>query len=498
MTRSPAEVLQSIGRPKVVVAGDVMVDRYLTGVVERISPEAPVQVLRVDQDEARLGGAASVAHDLVVLGADTTLVGVLGSDAAAGQIRTMAAEAGIAFRPVVDPGRATTVKTRHLARRHAMSQQMLRVDRETTAPLSPDVETALAAELEAALSGADALLLSDYAKGALTPAVLARAFQWGKRTGRPVVVDPKGEDYAKYRGASGVTPNRSEAGAATGSRIRTVEDAARAADELLRRLDLRFALVTLDRDGMVLRDVSGEARHIRTAPREVGDVTGAGDMVLSVLGLVLAAGGTPLEAAVLANVAAGIEVERVGVVPVARHEIEARLAERSPATGQHKVVPRRDVKGLAERLKAAGKSVVFTNGCFDLIHAGHVRYLRFAREQGDVLVVGLNSDASVRRLKGEGRPVTPEGDRTEVLAGLADVDHVVVFEEDDPALLVRDLRPDVLVKGEDWRDKGVVGRELVESYGGRVVLAPILEGRSTSGTIEKVRRADPTRPPKPR
>jgi D-beta-D-heptose 7-phosphate kinase/D-beta-D-heptose 1-phosphate adenosyltransferase len=487
VTRAPAEVLASLGRPRVVVVGDLMLDRYLTGTVERISPEAPVQVLRVDRDESRLGGAGSVAHDLAVLGARAALVGVLGPDAAGESFRRMAAEARVELHAVEEEGRPTTVKTRHLARRHAMTQQMLRVDAETTVWVDPGVERRLVAALDAALASADALLVSDYAKGCLTPGVLLHALAWGKRTGKPVVVDPKGEDFAKYLGATGITPNRAEAGAATGLRVRTVEDAIAAAERLVERLELRFALVTLDRDGMVLKDAGAEPRHVPTAPREVGDVTGAGDMVLAVLGLVLAAGGTAAEGATLANVAAGIEVERVGVVPLRRDEIEARLSERVPAGGR-KVVDRADAAALVQRLRAAGRSVVFTNGCFDLLHAGHVRYLRFAREQGDALVVGLNSDASVRRLKGPDRPVNGAADRAEVLAALADVDHVIVFEEDDPAALLADVRPDVLVKGEDWRDKGVVGRALVESYGGRVVLAPLLEGRSTSGTIERLKK----------
>jgi D-beta-D-heptose 7-phosphate kinase/D-beta-D-heptose 1-phosphate adenosyltransferase len=398
----------------------------------------------------------------------------------------MAGEAGIELHAVALDGRPTTVKTRHLARRHAMTQQMLRVDAEVVSPIDAGVERKVVAALDLALARADAVLVSDYAKGCLAPGVLLHVLAWGKRTGKPVVVDPKGEDYARYRGATGITPNRSEAGAATGLRLRTLEDAAEAARRLVEGLDLSFALVTLDRDGMFLHEASGRTRHVPTTPREVGDVTGAGDMVLAVLGLVLAAGGSPEEGATLANVAAGIEVERVGVVPLRRDEIEARLSGRAPAGGP-KVVERSQAAALAERLRAAGRRVVFTNGCFDLLHAGHVRYLRFARAQGDVLVVGLNSDASVRRLKGPERPVTGVADRAEVLAALGDVDHVVVFEEDDPGTLLEDLRPDVLVKGEDWRDKGVVGRALVESYGGRVVLAPLLEGRSTTGTIERLR-----------
>ena len=484
MSRSPAEVLAALGSPRVVVVGDLILDHYVTGTVERISPEAPVPVLAVHRHERRLGGAGSVANDLAALGVRPTLVGAIGRDEPGADLRAQAKAAGIECVAIEDVGRRTSLKTRHLAR----TQPLMRVDDEDLHPLAPDVEARVVEALSRALRDADALVVSDYQKGLLTPAVLAAGFAWGKRTGRPVVVDPKGEDFARYRGATGVKPNRAQAAAVAGFPVTTAGDAERAGRAILSAHGFAFVLVTLDKDGMVLVERDGEAHALRTAPREVFDVTGAGDMVLAVLGAALGADATPAEAARLANVAAGLEVEKVGSVPVTTEEIAARLAERAPARGS-KRVDRPKAAGLAKRLRDAGRRVVFTNGCFDVLHAGHVRYLAFAREQGDVLIVGLNADAAVRRLKGDGRPVNPVEDRAEVLSGLAAVDHVVVFHEDDPAELVREVQPDVLVKGADWEGKVVVGRDTVERRGGRVVFAPLLAGRSTTATLGKIAKA---------
>lgn len=488
--RDPAAVLASLASPRVVVVGDLILDRYIGGVVGRVSPEAPIPVLVVESDERRLGGAGSVAHALAVLRARAVLVGIVGDDDSGAEVARQAREAGIDL-VALEADRPTSLKTRHLARSHSTAQQVLRVDREVTTPVAGALEDRVLAALDEALAGADVALLSDYQKGLLTPRVVAHVVAWGRRSGRPVVVDPKGEDFARYRGATALKPNRAQAAAVVRHPVVTPDDAVRAATALVRDFDLGFALVTLDRDGMVVveRGVPG-AHAFKTTPREVFDVTGAGDMVLAVLGAALGSGATPPEAASLANVAAGLEVEKVGAVPVSREEIAARLAESSASAGapaSSKVVERPKAAALARRLREAGRRIVFTNGCFDLLHAGHVRYLAYARALGDVLVVGLNADESVRRLKGEGRPVHPAADRAEVLAALGAVDHVVVFHEDDPLALLHEVRPDVLVKGEDWKDKGVVGRDLVEGYGGQVVLAPLLPGRSTTEALRRAR-----------
>ena len=486
MTRPLPDVLASLDAPRVLVVGDIVLDRYLTGAVDRISPEAPIQVLHVEREEERLGCAGSVAHMLAVLGAQTTLLGVVGEDDGAARVEALAADAGITLRAVVEAGRRTAVKTRHLARSHSTDQQVLRVDEETLGPVAPASESALQAAAGEVLGDCDAVIVSDYGKGVMTDALLAAVLGGARERGLPVVVDPKGDDYSRYRGATCITPNRSEVRRATGVAVTDLVSADEAATALLGIADLGFALVTLDREGMLLKPADGEAVHLSTTPREVYDVTGAGDMVVSVLGIALAAGATPIEAASLANVAAGLEVEHVGVVPVTRDEIAARLALGTEGL-RAKHVPRADIAALAARHRAARRRIVFTNGCFDILHAGHVRYLAEAKSHGDVLIVGLNSDDSVRRLKGAERPLNAEPDRIEVLAALAVVDHVVVFDEDVPTSLVEQVLPDVLVKGEDYADKVVEGREIVEANGGRVVLARLHEGRSTTNLVDRIK-----------
>jgi D-beta-D-heptose 7-phosphate kinase/D-beta-D-heptose 1-phosphate adenosyltransferase len=486
VSRPLPEVLASLGEPRVLVVGDVVLDRYLTGAVERISPEAPIQVLRVEREEERLGCAGSVALMAAALGARTALVGVLGEDEAAQRVRELAAAGGIEIDAVVEPGRRTAIKTRHLARSHSTDQQVLRVDEETVGPVSRACERALCAAVEARLPQADAVLVSDYGKGAVTDGLLALLLDRARARGLPVLVDPKGEDFGRYRGATCITPNRAEARRATGIPVTDPASAERAAARLVEQADLAFALVTLDREGMLLEPREGPALHLSTSPREVFDVAGAGDMVVSVLGLALAGGASPSEAAALANVAAGLEVEHVGVVPVTRDEIAARLATSLEGLAAKRVA-RADVAAVCARHRAAKRRIVFTNGCFDILHAGHVRYLAEAKSHGDVLVVGLNADDGVRRLKGAGRPLNPVADRAEVLSALAVVDHVVVFDEDVPTALIEQVQPDVLVKGRDYADKVVEGREIVEARGGRVVLADLHEGRSTTGLVERIK-----------
>ena len=488
--RSVARILHGLGAPRVLVIGDVVLDRYVLGRVERISPEAPIQVLHVESTSERLGAAAFSAQAAAALGASVTLFGVVGDDDSAGRMRALAETAGIEAVLVAEAGRATTVKTRHIAHSHIMAQQVLRVDEETLRPLDEATESALRSALRERLSEADIVLVNDYGKGTLTAQLLQDLIGAARDADVPVIVDPhKERDFTRYRGATGITPNRPETARATGQVVTTVDEARASATQLLMDLELQFALITLDRDGMLLQ--SGESGlHIATTPREVFDVTGAGDTVLSAFGVALASGASPAEAASLANVAAGLQVEHVGVRPVTRDEIAMRLH----ATGQDPVAKRTsaaDLVALGERLRARGKRVVFTNGCFDLLHAGHVAYLTEAKAQGDVLIVGLNTDESVSRLKGPERPLNTLDDRAMILAGLAAVDYVVDFGEDTPIELITALQPDVLVKGMDWKDKGVVGRDVVEARGGKVVLVDLLAGRSTTDLVKRARRDEP-------
>jgi D-beta-D-heptose 7-phosphate kinase / D-beta-D-heptose 1-phosphate adenosyltransferase len=497
MSADLVELVTRLGRPRVLVVGDVMLDRYVWGNAERISQEAPVILLRADTREERLGGASSVATMLQALGAQTTLIGVVGRDADGLRVRQILTGLGIDAEWVVaDETRPTTVKERYIGRAQARHpQQMIRVDYENREPVGDLVECRLTTALGAKVRDADVVLVSDYDKGVCTLGLLARVIAGAKARGVKVIADPtRGGDYAKYRGCSSMTPNRLEAGLATGRAIATNEQALAAAAELRDRFDLEAGIVTLDKDGMALAHRDGRSVVFPTRPRQVYDITGAGDMVMATLGLALAAGADYDLAIRLANVAGGLEVEKIGVATVTRDEILAdllhapfRAADRVP--GASKVVGLPHLLAELDRRRKAGQRVAFTNGCFDVLHAGHVQYLAEARRQADCLVVGLNSDASVRQLKGPARPLNPVEARALVLAGLQDVDFVTIFADATPLALVEAVRPDVLVKGSDYRKSDVVGADVVESYGGRVHLAELRDGFSTTDLIERMKAA---------
>jgi D-beta-D-heptose 7-phosphate kinase / D-beta-D-heptose 1-phosphate adenosyltransferase len=346
------------------------------------------------------------------------------------------------------------------------------------------------AQVERELESADGVLVCDINKGLLTPAILKAIIDGARRRGKPVIVDPRmADDFGIYRGASAMTPNRYETERATGIRLSSPEAWPRAAQKLIADLDLNACLVTLDRDGMFLAGRDGLALHITTAPREVYDVTGAGDVVLAIFGLFVIAGAGMEIAAELANAAAGLEVGKQGAAIVSRAELGQAL-QRARHGSAGKILGLEELQAILERRRAEGLRIAFTNGCFDLLHAGHVESLEFARAQGDLLVVGLNDDDSVRQIKGEGRPVYPAADRARLLAALEAVDYVVIFDDPRAEKIIRAVRPDILVKGEDYQHKTVDGAEFVQSYGGKVVLAKLLEGRATSATIERLRRGD--------
>ena len=491
------ELVQDLGKPRVLVVGDIMLDRYIWGDATRISQEAPVLLLRADRREERLGGASSVATMLRALGASVTVAGVTGKDDNGIRIRELLTKLGIHHDGVIsDSDRPSTVKERYIGRaQHRHPQQMLRVDYEETAPLSAKLEADLIHFLKKQLANVNIVLISDYAKGVCTPQVLTAVISAAKQQGLRVLVDPtRGGDYSRYKGCSAMTPNRLEAGLATDMTLNSTEQVMHAGEKLLSALDMEAAIITLDKDGMALIHENGQRKIIPTKPRQVYDITGAGDMVLSVLGMGLAAGADYETAIALANVAGGLEVEKIGVATVTRDEILGDLLHNSGtgfrASSQSDKLVHKD--GLCRELamrKKLGQKVVFTNGCFDVLHAGHVEYLEEARRQGDLLVVGLNSDAGIRRLKGADRPVNNLEARVRVLAGLQAVQYVVVFEEDTPLELIRDLQPDVLVKGADYRKEDVVGADIVEAHGGQVYLAPLRPGYSTTGLLEKMRAA---------
>lgn len=491
------DIVENLGNPRILVLGDSILDRYIWGDAERVSQEAPVILLRADRDEVRLGGAANVANMLSGLGACVTLASVLGDDANAAIVLRELDKSGINCAPVTrDPSRPTTVKERYLGRaQNRHPHQMLRVDRETRVPLDSTVSQELLEKVLAAIPQQKAVLISDYGKGVCTPEIVELVIRNARAAHVPVIVDPRpGNSYALYAGATAVTPNRLETRLATGLEIRTTEDAFEAGRQLCRELQLDHAYITLDSDGIALVKGNGEARLLPTRKRQVYDITGAGDMVLATIGVGLAEGIDPVDIARLANVAGGLEVERVGVVPITREEMLADILANS-RSARDKVCDLDDLEKHVEARRNLGQKIVFTNGCFDMLHTGHVTYLQQAAEEGDCLVVAINSDESVRRLdKGPDRPIFNHHHRAKMLAALEAVDYVVVFDEATPHELLSRLKPDLLVKGGTYGHDGIVGWELVEAYGGRVKALSEVPGMSTTRILERLRSVKVTTP----
>ena len=485
-----AGIVERFGEPRIVVLGDLMLDEYIYGDAERLSPEAPVPVVQERHRQHRCGGAGNVAVFLAALGAKVDLIGVCGDDDQGHLLRAILRDAGVNVAHILAiADRPTCTKTRLVGlAQHRHPQQMLRLDREDVSWIGSDHEKIVREKLRQCLAGAAALCIEDYNKGLLSQSLCPAAIDMARDLGVPVLVDPAAvADYSRYRRASIITPNRTEAELATGRRMEALP---LGADELARdlyiRLQLDACVITLDKHGIYLLDGPGSGTLHPTRPRTVYDVTGAGDMVLAMLAMAISAGATWSQAVDLGNVAGGLEIERFGCVPLRRREVIAALLPGEAAAEKVRSLAALSVE--LGSLRAAGKRIVFTNGVFDILHTGHVRYLQFARSHGDVLVVGVNSDASVRRLKGSGRPVNSLADRLAVLSALACVDFVVDFATDTPLELVQTVAPDVLVKGEDYAGKEVVGREVVEARGGSVVLAPFLAGHSTTSTLEKLAR----------
>jgi D-beta-D-heptose 7-phosphate kinase / D-beta-D-heptose 1-phosphate adenosyltransferase len=473
-------LLSALVGKRVAVIGDAMLDGYLFGRVSRISPESPVPVVEVEREEHGLGGAANVAKCLVALGARVRLCATVGADAAGELLLQEARGLKVDVSGVLrDASRPTTVKQRVVAQR----QQMLRLDRESRTTPDAKLERRLLAKVRAAVRWADAVILSDYAKGLLTPAICRAAIASAGK--RPVVVDPKTAAWERFRGATVFKPNRHDVRVRTGRDVANDAEAGRAAREILRDLRLRHVLITRGEHGLTLASRNGHGSLWTLAARrhEVYDVTGAGDVVSATLALALAAGTGIRTAAWLANVAAGVKVTKFGAATVSDQEILDALGH-GALDCERKVLTARQAAALAARLHRQGRAVVFTNGCFDILHYGHVSYLERSRRLGDALIVGVNTDASVRRLKGPGRPVQNELDRARILAAQACVDAVVLFDEDTPRQLIRAIRPQVLCKGGDYkRIQDVVGWDLVGKWGGRVALVPPVPGRSSSGIL---------------
>ncbi|MDO9206107.1 D-glycero-beta-D-manno-heptose-7-phosphate kinase [Methylotenera sp.] len=470
-------------KKSILVIGDVMLDRYLMGNVNRISPEAPVPVVLLKQSEDRAGGAANVAANLSGLGLHTEIIGCIGEDATGKILKKIIADADIGIENVMTSTlRPTVSKTRVMSG----NQQIVRIDDESSAAFTVEENALLLSNVAKALNKKPAMvILSDYDKGVLSDNTCKTIIENCKKLGIPVIADPKGRDYSKYKGASTLTPNKKETAEACGVDINNTEALLHAAEQLKNTLDLDFLAVTRGEEGISLID-DIQIQHIPATAKKVFDVSGAGDTVIATLAAGLVHGLNPHDALQLANIAAGIVVGKVGTVPVTQAELLKALVSEDGQSQADKICDRSQLAELVSRWKANQQKIVFTNGCFDLLHAGHVTYLEAAKKTGDKLILGLNTDRSVSAIKGPTRPVVNEGDRARVLAALASVDAVILFDEDTPLQLINAIQPDVIVKGDDYTEEQVVGGKEVKSWGGSVKLIPLVQGRSTSNIIKKL------------
>jgi D-beta-D-heptose 7-phosphate kinase/D-beta-D-heptose 1-phosphate adenosyltransferase len=466
---------------RILVVGDIMLDRYILGEVERISPEAPVPVLRHAQRYERPGGAANVAMNLAGLGCQTFLCGFWGADSEQAELKLLLEPAGVDTLGVVSSSLPTISKTRIVAR----TQQLMRLDIESRERPPYEETQRLQARAVQLVEKVHAVILSDYAKGVLTDEVCEAVIRAARAAGVPVLVDPKSKDFSKYSGATTVCPNLNELSMATGVPAHETDALIDAARVQMAEHDFKFLTVTMSEKGIRILGPDGDY-HSPARAREVFDVSGAGDTVIATLAASLA-GGLHIHTAVeLANLAAGIVVGKVGTVPIAQHELIALLTPSTGITSGEKILDFDRVQRRVAEWRASGETVVFTNGCFDLLHVGHITLLEDCRRFGSKLVLGLNSDASVCRLKGPTRPIVGERERARVMAALASVDAVVLFDEDTPLELIQALKPNVLVKGGDYTIDTVVGHEDVIAHGGRVEIIPTVEGFSTTNIVKKL------------
>ncbi|MBI1374961.1 MAG: adenylyltransferase/cytidyltransferase family protein [Phycisphaera sp.] len=489
------EIIDRWQTKRIVVVGDFMLDHMVYGNAERLSPDAPVPVLSVEREDFIPGGASNVCMDLVALKCEVTCLGVVGSDTSANKLMSRLSKAGCDTNGLITADdRPTTVKRSYVGlAQHRHPQKMFRADFEKRGPIDESTRRCLidvAAEL---LEGAAVLCIEDYNKGVITAELCAELIELAKHHGVEVLVDPAAiDDYTKYRGVTAITPNRTEAELATGLPTHTQAKLDTVAEQLMNDLDLDVVVLTLDKQGALLRERDGKSVAVPTLARSVYDVTGAGDMVLAMLAAARANGASWRDAVELANAAAGLEVERFGCVPIPLEDVHFALLQQHHA----ELGKVRKLDQLLPELAAyrkQGRRVAFTNGCFDILHAGHVELLRGARAQGDLLVLAVNSDLSIQALKGPKRPICPEADRLRVLSALESVDYLITFgtgeggEADTPIPLLRAIQPDVLVKGGTYSHDEVVGWEVVEAYGGRVVTIPPVEGLSTTNIVEKIK-----------
>lgn len=477
------EVVDSFAKLRVLCIGDIMLDQFIYGQVDRISPEAPIPVFSIKEEKVMLGGAGNVTRNIVSLGAHTILVSVIGHDKVGREIASMIGnEPNVLPYMLTEPNRITTTKTRYVAGSH----QVLRADKEEHTPISEETVGKLLDIVTSELQNVDVVILSDYGKGLLTRAVINGVITAAKQQNKPVIVDPKSRDFSLYAGATLISPNLHELANASNQDVRTDAEITQAARGLMQAHDIANILVTRSKDGMTLVTGGDEIYNILSRAHEVYDVSGAGDTAIATLSLGIAAGLSLPDAANLANTAAGIVVGKLGTAVIATQDLKTEIFVQERTNGTHKIVTLDDAAVLVEKWKREGKKVGFTNGCFDLIHSGHLAILNRTKQHCDRLIVAVNSDASVKRLKGESRPVHSEIERALLLASLSVVDMVIIFGEDTPMKLLETLKPAVLAKGADYQKHQVVGHELVESYGGEVVLVPLKDGYSTTNIIKKL------------
>ena len=471
----------------VLVVGDLMLDRYLWGEVARISPEAPVPVVRLTGETESAGAAANVALNLTNLGIHSRLVGLVGDDDEGRRLRDLISQAGIdgsGIRTLYK--RPTTTKTRVIGGH----QQMLRIDMEETAPVAKDALDKLLERILDQLTRKPipgAVILSDYGKGLLTEHICQTTIKAARKLNIPVLVDPKGINYNKYRGATTLTPNRKELATAIPYSIDDLPGLLAAGEKLREELELDFLTVTLSEQGIALLEKGCPAKRIPAVAREVYDVSGAGDTVVSTFAAGLSANLDKMDALHLANLAAGVVVGKVGTTPITQLDLVAALSNEEAMGQSNKICTLKTAITQVEAWRKAGEKIVFTNGCFDLLHTGHVTYMEDARNLGARLIIGLNTDRSVQALKGPSRPIIHEKDRARVLAAMASVDMVILFDQDTPMTLINSLKPDILAKGADYTEETVVGADEVKSWGGRVALIPLVEGHSSSRIVDNIR-----------
>ena len=471
-------------RCRLLVVGDLMLDEYVWGHVERISPEAPVPMVSVLNEEFTLGGAANVAKNLCLLGACVAVAGVVGTGPQGSRLRSELAKLGVDVGALVEePGRPTTRKTRIIAEH----QQVLRIDRETTREISKASEQALMSRALERVPDVDVVLISDYGKGVVTRALIDSLSAKARSAGKLAIADPKGMDFSKYAGLTLITPNKKEAALAAGIEVRDEPGLLAAGQRLLETVAIDKLLITCGKDGMVLFERGAVPLKIGTRALQVYDVSGAGDTVVAVLGLGLAAGFSYPDAIAMANAAAGVVVGKVGTAGASRVELaEALQPSADPSVIKHRRLA--ELADIARELRRMGRRIVLTNGCFDLLHVGHIRLFTVSKTMGDVLIVAVDDDESVRKLKGPGRPLIHAAERVRILSAMDSVDYVVVFPTQELDRVIEAVRPDVLTKGSNYETDEVLGREVVERCGGRVALIPVTESISASRIIDTIKR----------